>query len=1627
MEIKVGDTSVAGYQEVYTGSWSVYSTFTADLTTTEASGNVTLNVTGNANTYAGNYVYVRFYNGSGSSLPTVTLDPNATLPPAPSENPDGLLPYQDESLSFEERAADLVSRMTLEEKVAQLGYTAPAIPRLGVKEYNYWRECLHGVARQGQATNFPTPLSLSNTWNRELVYDVADITSTEARAKNNRYNLSYYTPTINMARDPRWGRNEETYGEDPYLTGQLGGEFVKGMQGDDEKYIKIIATIKHFAANNNETNRRGGSSVMSEFNFRNYYLKVFQNVAEIEMPGSVMSSYNATTIYRNGSLLYNYIPSAANTYLLTDILRRTWGFDGYVTTDCGAGEDMISNTSYMNGILGSTTAASGAYIAAALKAGMDVECNLGGGNASTANGADAVLEGYITEEELETNIYHLFLQRFRTGEFDETSSYRDITSAAIETDENVAVAEQAAEESWVLLKNDDNILPIKNAANVAVVGNMANTLALGDYAGSPTKTVKPIEGIRAELEGQGTEVSYLGEITDDEKLFNVKSITFVMKDGSKKAVDISAAESVSGMTLSGGSLIDITPKATAVIKNVSFLNVASVEVEMATGSRIGGSLNIAYGQGGPTVAAINTTATADTDTYVVCTGDYTGEDGGYNGTADMYISASAAVQDFSVANYKTQLDAADVIIAYAGTVPKQDGFGDQDASESKDRTSIDLPAHQAHVQAICNAYPEKTVVVMSTVGQINVEPFMNSCKAILWTSYNGQTQGTALGKVLTGEVNPSGRLSTTWYKSADVSKMELSNNTTQTVGKISGKYTNYDIQADGTNPGHTYQYYSNTPVYPFGYGLSYTSFEYSNMTIDNTSVDANGKVTMTVDVTNTGSAAGKEVVQLYVAHPQDGVSTTPKKQLKGFEKVELAAGETTTVTFELDVDDMALYSETAVKNVVPTGTYTAYIGKNADDISLSKTFDVTGTLDASLETVKAMPDGVSLNAYISEDRTKLSPITQINSNVSAVMYDESVYDLSNAEVKYESSNEAVAVVDADGIVTSGCYDGVATITVSVTIDGVTETDSFPVVNKLQIANDDIPYVIEKAMSKDNSLVDVTLSYRGSVAATDVTLKAEVLNADETVKSTATAAVKGAGKYEINTGALDGETVRYTVVDGDGVNRSDSFTAVYNTPVPSKIVAYYLDSTDYDYTVLTGGTDKEAYAATVNGLSGYGSWTNSTASKADYTYVDINDNEYNYSFTHSWAAGSGSTTNRCLYFTPIAPCKVTAVFYGSEAARSMTIKQGSKQVVQEGVGAAVDVSLEVTDTTTPVYVYGGSSTKYLYAIIVEYYGLGGQEETTPAPTEKATPAPGSEITDTYKIQAGEYKAGDTLYDGEFKLRVTNDITASANTTEGFTAGLTFRTQLGSDIKENVSDIVSYFADAGLNGTTACTSFIFTPKHDGTASIYINGISGDRSLNIWDNTANEAVTVPVSNSVFPAEFTVKAEHEYIVYGRKWTSTALGVSLTYATEEENPPATTPPTEPEPPTTTLPIVPDPSETRVTVTYNADSRVLSLKASAPELIKAAVVKASYDNGVLTGVQIYDPEFGLGTREAGISDFELAPGDKVFVWDSVETMRQYSDVFELAADEAGVAAEDEELEIQTVSWEGDNNIVLTGN
>ena len=959
------------------------------------------------------------------------------------------LPYQDTSLSFEDRAADLVARMTLEEKVSQTGRSAPAIKRLGVSAYNYWREGIHGVARQGKATSFPSSLAMSNTWDRQLVYEASDITSTEARGKNNKYDLSYWNPTINLARDPRWGRNEESYGEDPYLTSEIGAKSVEGMQGEDAKYLKTIATLKHFAANNCEGERQTGTSVMTEKTFREYYTRTFKDIVESSNPASVMSSYNALTISRNGEVFSDYIASSANKYLLTDLLRRTWGFSGYVVGDCGAWENLFGRQSMRQKLfpdwnLDDITAPMA--VSKAFNAGNNLDC----GSRAQGSTFESVEQGWMSEETLDVAVYSLFLARMKTGEFDSNVEYQKIKSDVIEKDEHVAKAEEAAEKSWVLLENRNNTLPLKNTvSNVAVVGNLADELTLGDYSGEPTKTTTPYQGMKNEIQSinSNANVELIGNVSDSTPLFNIKSINLVLEDGKTRTVDLSKATSVRGMTLSGSNLKDVTKSGMAVVKDVDFSKVTDVKIEAASMPGMPkASVNISYSNMTQTVATVDIANTDSPDTYVTNEAKYTGADGGYNSTADMYITINASA-DFSVENYKNSLDAADYIIAYAGTTTA-------DSKESNDRSSIDLPISQAHVQMICDSYPEKTIVVMSTVGQINAEPFKDKCAAMLWTSYNGQTQGEALGKVLTGKVNPSGKLTTTWYTSEDLQKMPLGS-PKQNVNGVDYNFTNYEIAQADNYPGRTHQYYSGTPVYPFGYGTSYTNFVYSNIKADKTNADANDTVRITADITNSGSVDGTEIAQLYVTVPGADGKTLPLKQLKGFERVELKAGETKTVSFDLNISDVYFFDETTQSNYVVNGAYTIKVGSNANDANaLSTTVNVSGSISKNVKNVHAVPTGIKLYGAVAKGETSVAPANYIESNASAALQDDTLITdlstLSNATVTYTSSNEDVAKVDSNGKVTASNIEGTALITVTITPQsGTPVTDSFPVVTQLK--------------------------------------------------------------------------------------------------------------------------------------------------------------------------------------------------------------------------------------------------------------------------------------------------------------------------------------------------------------------------------------------------------------------------------------------------------------------------------------------------------------------------------------------------------------------------------------------------
>lgn len=955
------------------------------------------------------------------------------------------IPYQDMALSFEERAADLVARMTLEEKAAQLSNMAESIPRLGIREYNYWREGLHGVARQGKATSFPTSLAMSNTWNRKLIYKAAEITATEARGKNPKTNLSYWSPTINMARDPRWGRNEETYGEDPYLTAQYGIEFVKGMQGADTKYLKTIATIKHFIANNCEKERRMGSSVMDEKTLREYYGKAFQDIVEKAAPASLMSSYNATTVYRNGKKIFDYIPSTANPYILLDLLRKNWGFNGYVTGDCGAFGDLNNTAAYKKALFPDEdidNIPQSATITKGLLNGADTDC----GNAGVQkNVLDAVKRGYITEDDLDINIYRLFLQRMRTGEFDSGVKYSEIKPDVLETAEHVAVAEEAAEQSWVLLKNENNILPLKNGIkNVALVGNLADEVVLGDYSGSPEQIVTPYNGIAAELKRvmPDVNVDYLGGATDETKLMNIRGLSFILNSGEERKVDLSCALDADGLKIVEGLLEEITRKGTVRFKNIDFSDVLKVKAEISTGDLVGGKVKLYYGNGGPQVAEVASAVTNSLNSFSGCIGEYTGTSGGYCGREDLYLSFEANQDEFSVNKYKDKLDSADVIIAYAGT-------NLSDSAEAYDRKNINLPLSQSHVQALTSAYPEKTVVAMQTVGQVNVEPFEKDARAIIWTSYNGQTQGTALGKVLSGQVNPSGKLTTTWYKSEDLELMPIETEGVKGEDGIIRYFNDYNIKSRPGFPGRTYQYYSGTPVYPFGYGLSYTNFRYSNIKLSGRDVSSNEKIIISADIENIGSVYGAEIVQLYVSVPGADGEDKPKKQLKGFERVELQPGETRRVSFELNVSEMSFFSELEQRTYVLEGKYKVYIGRHSADESLADEFNVTGNIENKIKTVSALPGGVAVRGLINRQGGELEQINSVTANLSVVMTDEQVLDISEAEVSYKSGNNMIAAVDESGIVTSGLVPGVTMITAEVTVNNETKSVEFPIVNMLE--------------------------------------------------------------------------------------------------------------------------------------------------------------------------------------------------------------------------------------------------------------------------------------------------------------------------------------------------------------------------------------------------------------------------------------------------------------------------------------------------------------------------------------------------------------------------------------------------
>ena len=913
---------------------------------------------------------------AGAALTSVA---HATTPRAAVHTASSLPIYLNTGYPFQARAADLVSRMTFAEKVAQLSTTsAPAIPRLGVQQYTYQAEAQHGINYLGAdqnngnnpnppvATSFPTNFASSMSWDPSLVYQETTAISDEARGfldkslfgvgQNNLGpsasdygSLTFWAPTVNLDRDPRWGRTDEAFGEDPYLVGQMAGAFVNGFQGNSQTgqplngYLKAAATAKHYALNNVEQDRTGVSSNVSDTDLRQYYTKQFASLVENAHVAGLMTSYNAI----NGT------PAVADTYTVNQLAQRTDGFSGYITSDCGA-----VGTTYQNFPSGHawappgwttdgggvnavwTNTATGAKISGAacgeaysLRAGTEVNC--GGSENTVPNIQAAINAGILSEGVIDADLTRAFTIRMETGEFDPASKvpYTSITKAQIQSPAHQALATTVADNSLVLLKNADvaganaPLLPANPSKlnNVVILGDMANAVTLGDYSGAPSLQVTAVQGLTSAI----------------------------------KAANPNA--------------------------NILF------------------------------------------------------DAAGTSSTATTAATLSSATQ--------TAIKNADLVVLFVGT-------NQNNAQEAHDRTTIAMPGnYDSLINQVAALGNPKIALTVQSDGPVKISDVQGQVPAVVFSGYNGESQGTALADVLLGKQNPSGHLNFTWY--ADDSQLPA--------------MSNYGLTpADTGGLGRTYQYFTGTPTFPFGYGLSYSNFSYSAATVDHSNTTADGTVNVSFTVANTGSTAGATVAQLYVATPftVSGVQL-PDKRLEGFQKTNvLAPGASQAITIPVKISDLWFWDATDMKSVVYDGTYAFQVGSSSAAIASTASVSVTGAITPKVQYVTVQPEGVVYNAgttidltgknqWLKDDTTGVGSVSQgrnmsvtADNVVEAVDNDQSFVNLSTAQVGYASSDPTVATVSSTGQVhTVG--DGTAII--SVTVNGVTGTAPIVVQHTLTLA------------------------------------------------------------------------------------------------------------------------------------------------------------------------------------------------------------------------------------------------------------------------------------------------------------------------------------------------------------------------------------------------------------------------------------------------------------------------------------------------------------------------------------------------------------------------------------------------
>jgi beta-glucosidase len=843
------------------------------------------------------------------------------------------------TLKLEERVVDLVSRMTLEEKVSQMVFDAPAIERLGIPAHNWWNECLHGVGRAGVATVFPQAIGLAATWNPDLLHQTATVIADEARAKHHEAvrrdirkmytGLTFWTPNVNIFRDPRWGRGQETYGEDPCLTAAMGVSFIKGIQGEHPQYLKLVATPKHFAVHSGpESDRHHFDAQVDERDLRETYLPAFEACVKEGKAASVMGAYNRL----NGE------PCCASPVLLDQILRGEWGFDGYVVSDCEAIRDIYEHHQVVK------TAEEAAALA--VQHGCELNC----GSVYPAL-LDAVTQGLITEDIIDRAVTRLFTARFRLGMFDppEQVPYTQIPYAVLDSPEHRELALRAARESIVMLKNDGDLLPLpKDLESIALIGPNADNLQalLGNYNGTPAGAVTPLEGIRKKI-SPATRIYYAqgcGLADGVPPLEVISPIHLRPASANANEKGLTAAyydnahfegEPVRRQLDPGVDFIwkDTTPLAGQWGDIFAARWTGYLEPPTSGSYRIGVNGFSAYKffLDGELIAEYE-----DIHHPVLKTKEVRLEAGRFYEVQLDYATEGLDPQVQLVwappgSEYEsTALEVAskaEVIVAVMGLSPAVEGEEmpvDVAGFASGDRTDIRLPRLQEELIKQIHALGKPVVLVLMNGSALAVNWAAEHIPAIIEAWYPGQAGGDALADVLFGDYNPAGRLPVTFYKSVeDLPPFE-------------------DYQMEG----RTYRFFRGEPLFPFGYGLSYTMFEFDNLHISQSQVQAGSQVTVSLDVTNTGDRTGDEVVQLYIRH-LDAAVPRPIKELKGFKRITLQPGERKTVAFTLRSHQLGFYDET-MQFVVEPGMVEVMVGNSSQHLPLAGQFEVVGERNVSI-------------------------------------------------------------------------------------------------------------------------------------------------------------------------------------------------------------------------------------------------------------------------------------------------------------------------------------------------------------------------------------------------------------------------------------------------------------------------------------------------------------------------------------------------------------------------------------------------------------------------------------------------------------------------------------------------------